>query len=155
MNIFLLDKDPKKCATYHCDKHVVKMILESAQMLCTAHWVTGSSAPYKPTHIHHPCSIWVRESIDNYTFLCSLGYNLCLEYTSRYGRIHKTQKVIEWCIQNKPNVERKGLTPFAQAMPEEYKNKSPVKAYRSYYAGEKKDLLRYTNSLVPSWLKSS
>ena len=153
MNIFLLDKNPSKCAAYHCDKHVVKMILESAQMLCTAHWQTGSEAPYKPTHVNHPCNLWLLQSLDNYNFLCNLGYELCKEYTRRYGRVHKTQAVIEWCMANLPEITSNGLTPFAQAMPEEYKGKNAVKAYRNYYIGEKKGFAKYTNRSVPSWLK--
>jgi hypothetical protein len=129
------------------------MILESAQMLCTAHWQGGSMAPYKPTHINHPCSIWVRESLDNYNFLCKLAMALCKEYTKRYNKIHKTQKVIEWCIKNKPKISSLGLTKFAQAMPDEYKDKNPVKAYRNYYINEKKSFLRYTNSKIPKWIK--
>lgn len=67
MNIFYLDKDPKLCAQYHCDKHVVKMILESAQLLCTAvNEAAGKEvAPYKSTHVNHPCSIWSWSGIDD------------------------------------------------------------------------------------------
>jgi hypothetical protein len=78
MNIFYLDKSPYTCARYHCDKHVVKMILETAQLLCGAHWATGGTAQYKPTHLNHPCAIWVRKSLSNYKWLCELGFNLCL-----------------------------------------------------------------------------
>jgi len=63
MNIFFLDFDTEKCAKYHCDKHVVKMILETAQLLCGTHWVIGSEAPYKLSHKNHPCAIWTRESL--------------------------------------------------------------------------------------------
>jgi hypothetical protein len=155
MNIFLLDTNPRKCAAYHCDRHVVKMILESAQMLCTAHWMTGSRAPYKATHTSHPCSLWVRESIDNYRFLCRLGLGLCKEYTRRYGKVHKTQNVIEWCNANEPALLSRGRTPFAQAMPEEYKGSNAIEAYRRYYLGEKRGLLKYTNSRVPKWIKNA
>ena len=108
MNIFFLDYDTKKCAKYHCDKHVVKMILETAQLLCGAHWVTGSEAPYKLSHKNHPCSIWVRESLSNYLYLCDLGLELCKEYTYRYGRTHKSQQIIEWCLDKKLNIKDKG-----------------------------------------------
>jgi hypothetical protein len=155
MNIFLLDKNPDKCAKYHCDKHVVKMIVESAQMLCTAHWQTGSKAPYKPTHTNHPCNLWVRESLDNYIFLCKLALSLCKEYTLRYGKIHKSQDVIEWCVKNKPKIARRGLTKFALAMPESYKSNNAIKSYRDYYRNEKKDFLNYTKTKKPRWLKLS
>jgi phage-related protein len=74
MNIFILDKDPKKIAMYHNDKHVVKMIVETAQLLCTAHHVSGTNGdiPYRKTHQNHPCSIWARESIENYNWLLTL-----------------------------------------------------------------------------------
>ena len=58
MNIFYLDEDPKLCAQYHCDRHCVKMVLETAQLLCTAHWMTGGEAPYKKTHFNHPSNKW-------------------------------------------------------------------------------------------------
>lgn len=92
MNIFVLDRDVKKCAIYHNDKHVVKMILESAQLLCGVHHMTESNIndiPYKLSHKNHPCSIWAREDISNYLWLCELGLELCKEYTYRYGRRHK------------------------------------------------------------------
>jgi hypothetical protein len=153
MNIFLLDKNPRKCAAYHCDKHVVKMIVESAQMLCATHWLSGGNAPYKLTHAKHPCNLWLLESLDNYNFLCNLGMELCREYTKRYGKIHKTQEVIEWCTENKPDIESVGLTTFPQAMPDKYKHINPVRAYRTYYINEKKGFAKYTNSKVPVWLK--
>jgi len=153
MNIFLLDKNPRKCANSHCDRHVVKMILESAQMLCTTHWATGAVAPYKPTHINHPCTIWVRESLENYVFLCELALELCREYTWRYGRVHKTQEIIEWCFANKPKLPSNGLTSFAQAMPDKFKSGNAVNSYRNYYSKAKKHLLKYTKRTMPSWLK--
>ena len=92
MNIFYLDKNPTKCAQYHCDKHVCKMVIEVAQLLCTSHWMSGSEAPYRKTHVNHHSNKWVRESLSNYKWLCELGMELCKEYTYRYGKIHKTQQ---------------------------------------------------------------
>ena len=143
MNIFVLDKDPKKSARMLCDQHVVKMILESAQMLCTANNQTGSKAPYKSTHINHQCNVWVRESIGNYNWLLAHAQELCKEYTRRYNKIHKTQKIIEWCSKNKSKIKNKRRTPFVQAMPEKYKNKDAVKAYKNYYLGEKMKFARW------------
>ncbi len=122
MNIFILDLDVKKCAQYHVDKHVVKMILETAQLLCGVHHVTDQvtdQVPYKLSHKNHPCSIWARESLSNYLYLCELGLELCNEYTYRYGKRHKSQDVIEWCLTNKPNILDKGFTEPAKAMPDE------------------------------------
>jgi len=133
MNIFILDNNPQLCAQYHNNKHVVKMILESAQLLCGAHWVTGSEAPYRLSHKNHPCSIWVRECLENYMWLCDLGMELCREYTYRYGKRHKTQDIIEWCINTPPNIEKLGnLTPFKLAMPNECKIGNAVDSYREY-----------------------
>ena len=80
MNIFYLDEDVKKCAEYHCDKHCIKMILETAQLLCGVHWATGGDAPYRLSHKNHPCAIWARESYSNYVWLTDLGFALCNEY---------------------------------------------------------------------------
>ena len=76
MNIFILDEDPKKCAEYHNDKHVVKMILESAQLLCGVHHMveSGLDVPYGLSHKNHPCSIWARECIENYVWLCDFMF---------------------------------------------------------------------------------
>jgi hypothetical protein len=154
MNIFYLDNDPTKCAQYHCDKHVVKMILESAQLLCTAHWVSGGEAPYRKTHVNHPSNKWVRESLSNYKWLCELGMELCKEYTYRYGKIHKTQQHIEWLIDNLPNIEDKGFTEMPQAMPDECKMEDPIEGYRNYYNIEKAYMCKWKGRLEPEWFVS-
>ena len=151
MNIFILDYDVKKCAEYHVDKHVVKMILETAQLLCGVHWVSGGNAPYKLSHKNHPCAIWARESLTNYLYLCELGLELSREYTYRYGKKHKSQEVIEWCIDNKPNIVDKGFTEPAKAMPDEYKVKSVVESYRNYYLGAKSGFASWKNRETPEW----
>jgi len=154
MNIFVLDLDVKKCAEYHNDKHVVKMILESAQLLCGVHHMTESISneiPYKLSHKNHPCSIWARESITNYLWLCELGLELCYEYTYRYGRKHKSQEVIEWCVVNKPNISDKGFTEPPKAMPNQYKVKSVVESYRNYYLGDKAYFSKWKNRKTPKW----
>jgi len=157
MNIFILDWDVKKCAVYHNDKHVVKMILETAQLLCGVHHVTETNIdniPYKLSHKNHPCSIWARESITNYLWLCELGLELCKEYTYRYEKRHKSQDVIEWCLFNKPNIEDKGFTEPAKAMPDEYKVKSVVQSYRNYYNGEKVSFSKWKKREIPKWFNS-
>ena len=154
MNIFFLDFDTKKCAEYHCDKHVVKMILETAQLLCSTHWVIGSEAPYKLSHKNHQCSIWVRESLSNYLYLCDLGLELCKEYTYRYGKRHKSQDVIEWCLTNKPNISDTEFTEPPKAMPDEYKVNNVVESYRNYYIGAKKDFAKWKNRNIPEWFSN-
>ena len=154
MNIFLLDTDTRKCAQYHCDKHVVKMILETAQLLCGVHHMTDQvtdQVPYKLSHKNHPCAIWSRESLSNYLYLCDLGLELCKEYTYRYGKRHKSQEVIEWCVTNKPNICDKEFTEPARAMPNEYKVDSVVESYRNYYIGEKSKIAVWKNREIPEW----
>ena len=156
MNIFILDKDPKICAQYHNDKHVVKMILETAQLLCTAHWETGTEAPYKSTHKNHPCAVWVRECVENYNWLCDLGVELCIEYTYRYSKRHKSQDIIEWCKNNIPNIKNiGGLTDFKLAMPNDCKIGDAVTSYREYYINEKKHFSKWKNREVPFFMKNN
>jgi hypothetical protein len=158
MNIFFLDWDTEKCAKYHCDKHVVKMILETAQLLCGVHHMTHQvthhvthQVPYKLSHKNHPCAIWTRESLSNYLYLCDLGLELCKEYTYRYNKRHKSQEVIEWCLSNKPNITDKGFTLPPKAMPDEYKVVDVVESYRNYYNGAKKDFAKWKNRDTPEW----
>lgn len=154
MNIFLLDWDPKKCAQYHNDKHVVKMILETAQLLCGVHWMTGGEAPYKLSHKNHPCAIWVREDLENYLWLCELGLELCLEYNYRYKKTHKSKLIIEWCLCNRPNLPDRGLTKPPLAMPIQYKVDCPITSYRNYYLGDKKHFCNWKGREVPSWFQT-
>jgi hypothetical protein len=155
MNIFFLDYDPKKCAQYHNDKHVVKMILETAQLLCGVHWVTGNEAPYKLSHKNHPCSIWTRSSLENYLWLCELGLELCIEYEYRYGKKHKTYDVIMWCILNKPNILDVEFTSPPLAMPDHCKiGNNPIKSYRNYYMTEKSSFCNWKQRDIPHWYKT-
>jgi hypothetical protein len=152
MNIFVLDLNPKKCAEYHIDKHSTKMCVEYAQLLCGVHWIEGGEAPYKLSHKNHPCSIWARECTENYIWLCDLGLSLCEEYTYRYGKRHKSQDVIEWCLVNKPGLKDNGdITPFALAMPDECKTKTAVESYRLYYLTHKRDISTWKERKKPEW----
>ena len=154
MNIFILDTNPRKCAEYHNDKHVVKMILETAQLLCGVHWTTESpyEIPYKLSHKNHPCSIWARECLENYNWLCELGIELCEEYTYRYGKRHKSQDIIEWCMTHQPKIRKNGsVTRFALAMPDECKVNNPVDSYRRYYMLEKRGFATWKNREIPFW----
>jgi hypothetical protein len=157
MNIFFLDWDVNKCAKDHCDKHVVKMILETAQLLCGVHHMTPQvtpQVPYKLSHKNHPCAIWTRSSLSNYLYLCELGLALCKEYTNRYGKRHKSQDVIEWCLINKPKIQDIGFTEPPKAMPDEYKVSDVVESYRNYYRGAKMGFAVWKNGHEPHWLKN-
>ena len=176
MNIFYLDHSPKLAAEYHCDPHVVKMILEVAQLLSTAHrvidgtkfvsssgrkkttWVhpTLDSVLYKATHVNHPSAVWCRETSENYSWTYSLFKELCREYTFRFGKVHATDQKLSNVLSTLPaNITVGGLTPIAQAMPDYCKDSDPVQAYRDYYAIDKQRLLRYTKRTMPQWLKDS
>ena len=151
MNIFVVDNDPKVAATMLCDKHVVKMIIETAQMLCTVAASLGhQNVPYRPTHTKHPCTLWAGESKDNWGWLVTHGLEMCAEYTRRYGRRHKTQDVIEWCRDSGAGPKSGSLTPFRLAMPQQYKCNDPVKSYRDYYIGEKSRIAKWKTS-PPAW----
>lgn len=150
MNIFVLNYNPVESAHMICDIHSSKMVLETAQILCSA--FEPGEAPYKRTHYNHPCNIWARQSIQNYDWLIRYGVELAKEYTHRFGRRHKSQDVIEWCEKNKPNLPDTMLTPFALAMPDKYKSECPVESYRAYYKGEKNEIATWNkNRTPPSW----
>jgi hypothetical protein len=151
MNIFYLDKNTTKCAQYHNDKHVVKMILETAQLLCGSHWMTNGEAPYRLSHKNHPCSIWVRQDLNNYLWLCDLGIKLCWEYNHRYGKTHMTYDTLLWCAENHPKIPNEKFTNPPLAMPDEYKELCHVQSYRNYYIGEKRDFSTWKNRDIPNW----
>lgn len=134
-----------------CDKHVVKMILESGQMLCAAH--EPGTAPWKRTHYHHPCTVWTRTTSSNYMWLAEHGLELCAEYTRRYGRRHKSEDVVRWCADNvPPSVPVGPLTPFAVAIKDpKYHTGDAVSSYRAYYAGDKVRFARWKHSRPPDW----
>jgi hypothetical protein len=138
MNIFFLHLSVRRCARWHCDRHCVKMILEYAQLLCSAIWLSGGTAPYKLTHKNHPCAIWARHSQGNWLWLKSLALALCDEYTFRYGKVHRTQEIIEQL--EVPDLPNEWFTQPPQAMPVEYKDTDSITAYRNYYILGKKHL---------------
>lgn len=154
MNIFVLHTNPKTAAKQHVDKHVVKMILESAQMLSTAHvLLDDNQIGYKATHKNHPCSIWVRESSGNYMWLYNLFKELSAEYTYRYGKVHKTWEKLGTVLSTPPaNIKQGRRTKFALAMPDKYKSNDPVQSYHDYYIGEKYNMFSWKNRPTPSWL---
>lgn len=151
MNIFILDQDPVKCAEYMIDKHIVKMPLEYAQMLSTTCRLSGLDVGYKPTHKNHPCTKWARESMENYNYLKTLAFAVGNEYTRRYRKHHKSIELIKTFPI--PNLRPLGLTPFAQAMPPQYKQENAIEAYREYYRREKMAFASWKHGIVPDWIK--
>ena len=151
MNIFVLDENPVICAQYHCDRHVVKMVLETAQILST---VSGNG--YKPTHERHPCTLWACTSRQNYNWLLALGLALGEEYTYRYDKIHKSHIVIQEQLSVIPeHLPNSGLTPFKQCMPLHYiKYKDPVGGYQEYYRQEKAHFCTWKRRPVPYFMEN-
>ena len=143
MNIFYLDKCPYKAAELQYNKHVVKMILESAQMLCTAHHVDihGKDVPYKIAHKNHPSTIWCRQSKPHYEWLYNHMIALGREYNKRYGKIHLSITKCGDFLSKPPAYLKDALygdpVDMPQAMPDEYKNDCSIQAYWNYYIGEK------------------
>jgi len=161
MNRFVLSTDPVEAARFHNDKHVVKMILEEAQMLSTAHHLLNetmseqvSQSIYRPTHKNHPCSVWIRESRSNYNWAYTLFQELCKEYTFRYGKMHKSWSLSSFLKDAPLSLPEKGLTTFPQAMPDYCKRTSAVDAYQAYYLMEKSSIAKWTNRPVPDWWKA-
>lgn len=154
MNIFILHRTPRLAAQNLCDRHCVKMIVESAQIMATVQHRYGGVAHYRSTHEHHPCTIWAGESARNYAWLLAHAKAMCQEYTHRYERIHKTEQYITGELHHlPPGIRDVGLTPFAQAMPEPYRGDDPVIAYRTYYIKDKAHFAKWTNRDVPAWFQ--
>ena len=181
MNIFYLDNNPIKCAEMHVDKHCIKMILEYAQLLSTAHRVldgvltVGLSESgrkqqryilsderqqvlYSATHIHHPSAIWCRANLENYLWLHSLLVACCKEYTYRYGKVHKCQETgLVDALQKSPNNIPVGeFTQPTPAMPDECKVPGDaLQSYRNYYVMNKGHLWSWKGKInsrsEPQW----
>lgn len=155
MNIFVLDPEPKIAARYHCDKHIVAMIKETAQMLSTAQRMSGNKDPrlYGITHLHHPCVKWVMGSQANYSWLLELFHELANEFILRTGKTHASHRLLKKVLEEIPEILPDiGITPFAQAMPEIYKQNDPVLAYRDFYINEKHRFARWSYPAeIPDW----
>jgi hypothetical protein len=182
MNIFYLDNDPKICAEYHVDKHVVKMILELAQLLSTAHrvidgketieksktgrnvkrWILESelnNVLYSATHVNHPSAVWCRHSLPNYQWLHALLVELCREYTYRYGKVHKCQEIgLVKALETPPvNIPNKPFTQVTPAMPDYCKVPGDsLQSYHNYYFNEKQRMWSWKGKInsrpEPKWL---
>lgn len=140
MNIFYLSHDPAKAAEYQYNKHVVKMILETAQLLCTAHHLLESDIdiPYKATHKNHPSAIWVRSSAEAYMWAYEHMLALGREYTKRYGKTHLTILKCRDVLYTLPiSISDDPFEQPPQCMPDEYKDADAVSGYWNYYINEK------------------
>ncbi len=175
MNIFYLHENEMQNAKWHIDKHIVKMPIEYAQLLSTAHRVLDGvmymdktangrnikrwrlhdkreDVLYKASHIKHPSAIWARESISNYYKLFKLYMATLSEYTYRYGKIHGASKPSVMLMRAPANIPPSVGTEMPQAMPEQYKVKGqPIKAYKNYYIGAKNSFATWKNRERPNW----
>lgn len=143
MNIFVTDIDPIQSAIVLDDKRLNKMIIESAQLLSTALNCYGIKAPYKSTHINHPCNIWVRESRSNYVWLLEHYKALSDEYTRRYDKFHKSSQYYSFFLNHRNIIPEKGLTPF--------KNCSLFKDDETILAYKKTMLVKWNKDKSPKW----
>lgn len=176
MNIFYLHEDPRQCAEWMVDKHVVKMILETAQLLSTAHRLldgvesidTSSGRKkrvytlnderntifYSATHINHPSAVWARQSVENYIWLVDHLFALSDEYTYRYGKRHATMTKMGYDIQSPPhNLKEWDMTPMPSCMDEQYKiGEDPIANYRNYYKYGKASMHNWKKREAPEWI---
>lgn len=180
MNIFYVDTDANIAAQSMVDKHVVKMILESAQLLSTAHRILDGEVKvvanakgrktkryvladsredviYKSTHANHPSAVWARENSANYDWLYDHMMALGREYTHRYGRMHLSIQKLETILSVRPNKIpfSNVMTKMPSCMDDDYilASQDPVANYRNYYNKGKAALHRWTNRLPPSWIE--
>lgn len=153
MNIFYLSRDPGEAARFHNDRHVVKMLTEYAQILCTVLHLFGHEAPYRPTHAKHPSVLWTAESLSHWLWLRDLALAVDREYTYRYGKFHKAGEVVKSLLP--PTMPDHGFREPPQAMPEAFRQADPVEAYRAYYRGPKASFSTWKNREVPAWFTQS
>jgi hypothetical protein len=176
MNIFYLSYDPRTCAAEHCDKHCIKMVVEYAQLLSTAHRVLDGipymdktannrnikrfkldepreSNLYKASHINHPSNIWVRQSRNHYKWLFQLYQQCCYQYTDRYKRFHASEYLGGYLTQAPSNLPDNGWSDPPPAMPDKYKvTGDSIQSYRNYYIGDKAAFATWKSpSTPPLW----
>jgi len=156
MNIFVLDRDPKKAAEYLNDKHIVKMPLESAQMLSTVQRINGSIVDnlYRQSHLRHPCTNWSSASKQNYKWHYELFFHMAKEYERRFLKQHKSFIALHEYLEYPPEILPDiGLTPFVQVLPDMYKHEDAVIAYRNYYTAHKLSFSTWRHpAAVPDWV---
>ena len=167
MNCFILDTNPWKCATYIDDVRLPKMIVESAQMMASGlrkagltdedfieyGILTKANRPYKGAYKHHPVTIWIGLNHSNYSWHRDMAISMLNEYTKRFGKIHACEVPIRNMAELWNEIPYGEMTPFAQAMPDEYKDEDAVKAYRAYYQSKvhSKGGVRYVRTSYPDW----
>ena len=145
MNIFVTDPSPQISAQVLPDKHIVKMPLETCQMLsivCSDKWGHGygqlhriNGEPYKTekgAFRNHPCTILANESIINTWWLVAHGISLCAEYTHRYGKVHSCEKTILEAGSIIPLHKPTTPSSFTRAMPDEYKHDTSIDTFTAY-----------------------
>lgn len=180
MNIFYFNNDPKQCAMEHCDKHTVKLIVEYAQLLSTAHRVLDGTPIiikknnrkktiyqledtdfednlYLATHINHPSAKWARHSYENYSWLLNLWIYLLEEYTYRYDKCHATRKLVTFLLNSPKNIDHSiSFCPPWRAMPDKYKLPKIhfdycEQSYQVYFNGEKQHIASWKKRKAPEW----
>jgi hypothetical protein len=180
MNIFYFNSNPVACAKQHCDKHTVKMIVEYAQLLSTAHRVLDGNkmiikknnrkktiyvlndedfedSLYTATHVNHPSNKWVRNSIQNYSWLLNMWIALCSEYTKRYGKIHKSSSLMTVLLNAPTNIPLDvPFSPPWRAMPDEFKKDKSEKdycekSYQAYFNNTKRHIAFWKTNEIPHW----
>ena len=156
INIFFLDNHPARAAEQMCDKHVVKMILESAQMLSTAHRILDKSDNdllYKASYKNHPSTIWARSGHLNYMWLYSHFIALGREYERRYGKVHTSISKLSESLRHAPRrIANRPFSPPPQCMPPDYQQEDTVAAYRMYYKCDKAEFAKWKEpAVIPEW----
>lgn len=165
MNIFILDTDPTQAAKYLCDKHVVKMAVESAQMMASAlrrHGATDidmpltvAGKPYRGGYPNHPCTRWAGETCANFEWLGINGLAICDEFNRRYKKHHACKHAMVHMMKFVNYLPDAPQTRFALAMPDEFKHKNAVKAYRKYYVGDKAAIAKWNRGRpAPRWFSN-
>lgn len=182
MNVFYLHQEPATCAKQHNDKHVVKMIVEYAQIMSTNHRVLDGTEYYglskngrkikrwrlsdnvediiyKACHVNHPSTVWARQSNNNYNWLYAMWLELCAEYTHRYGKTHKTYELLHEILatppMNIPIGPKTQPTPAMKKFPQCIVEGDSVASYRNYYHEAKQHFNRWTKRDVPDWYTGS
>jgi hypothetical protein len=183
MNLFILDKNPETAARLQCDKHVVKMIVESGQMLSTAHRILDGIEIIKPSksgktmqkywllrgekekvlytavHRGHPCTVWTMQSSTNYGWHLVHFVTLLDEYTYRYGKVHKSMELLPYLMELPRNIKEGPMTDFKLAMqanPECIHENDPVRSYREYYQTKQDRFpMKWTKRDIPEWFNAN
>ena len=156
MNIFFLDKTPSFSAQYLCDKHIPKMLLESAQMLSTAvqNYTDRIEELYKPAYPNHPMTKWVGFNRDCFSWALGNAVWINNEYEYRFKKKHKSFRIIQNILTNNyiADIPDGFFKEPPQCMPNEYRDTDYVVAYRRYYNANKKYFAKWEKGRQqPDW----